>query len=173
MKTAQQAQFQEALAAAYANLFATDADYAFSAKSCTPESLAEKMTDAAMRGSANVTGRGFAAACRAVGIPHTGKAIDAFLGVAAPVKPAKVARPARSYMLAASGLESIMSGVCAAFAAGDSVTLKYSDGSSETADCAEQAEAIRNYAKDSRCEAPAFFSIVSAVQSKRATVNQS
>lgn len=167
MKTPNQIQFQSALATAYADLFANDAGYAFSAKGTTPEALAEKMTDAAISGSANVTGKGFKLACKACGIPHTARAIDAFLGVAAPVKAEKKPVAHKSYMLAAGRMESIMSGCTAAFAAGDSVTLKYSDGSSETAECAETAEAIRNYAKDSRCDAPNFFSVVSAVQSKR------
>ena len=168
MKTAAQIQFQNALAVAYADLFANDAAYSFGPNGPTPEALAEKMTDSAISGNANVTGKGFLRACNAVGIPHTARAIDAFLGFVAPVKAEKKPVAHRSYMLQASGIESAMSGAVAAFAAGDSITLKYSDGTSETAECPAEAEAIRNYAKDSRCTVPVFFSIVSAVQSKRA-----
>lgn len=161
-----QAQFHAALVVAYKELFETNPEYAYSASKTTPEELAARMMEAVLRGSANTTGPGFRMACKACGIAHTGKAIDAFLGIEAPARAAK-RKDSRSYMLAAPFIESVMSGAVAAFAAGDSVTLKYSDGSSESADCPEQAAAIRNYAKDSRCDAPNFFAIVSAVQSKR------
>jgi hypothetical protein len=160
-------QFRDALATAYRSLFASDPNYTHSAATITPDALADKMFAAALAGTANTTGPGFRMACKACGIAHTGKAIDAFLGIAAPAKAVKAPRNHKSYMLAASAIESVMSGACAAFASGDSVTLKYSDGSSESADCPEQAAAIRNYAKDSRCDAPSFFAVVSAVQAKR------
>jgi hypothetical protein len=168
MKTPAHAQFHAALVTAYASLFATSADYAHSASKTTPEALADRMLAATLAGSANVAGPGFRMACKACGIPHTGKAIDAFLGIATPAKAPKPVRAHKSYMLAASGIEAIMSGACAAFAAGDSVTLKYQDGSSESAECPEQAAAIRNYAQDSRCSPPSFFAVVSAVQACRA-----
>jgi hypothetical protein len=166
--TPNQLQFRAALVAAYARLFAESAEYAYSASKTTPEALADRMLAATLVGTANTTGPGFRMACKACGVPHTGKAIDAFMGIAAPAKTPKVPRKdSGAYMLAASGIESIMSGAVAAFASGDSVTLKYSDGSSERADCPEQAALIRNYAKGNG-DAPNFFAIVSAVQSKRA-----
>ncbi len=85
----------------------------------------------------------------------------------------------KSYVLVPPTIQALMSGACAAFASGDTVTLKYTDGTSETAECPEEAELIRNHAKyqagnipfnKAGCAAPKepnFFSIVSAVQSKR------
>ena len=55
----QQLHFQAALASAYADLFANDSDYAFGPNGPTPEALAEKMTDSAIAGKANGTGKGF------------------------------------------------------------------------------------------------------------------
>jgi hypothetical protein len=170
MSTPARTQFQAALTAAYASLFASDPAYAYSASKTTPEAMAAKMMAATLAGSASVTGPGFRMACKACGIPHTAKAIDAFLGIAAPVKAPKPAKAHKSYMLSASNIEAAMSGAIAAFASGDSVVLKYSDGSSERAELPEQAAEIRAYAKDTRGTAPNFFAIVSAVQSKRQAV---
>jgi hypothetical protein len=71
--------FRAALEAAYAELFANDADYAFSASRTTPAELAAKMTDGLRTGRANHDGTGIKRACKAVGIKHTGKAIREYL----------------------------------------------------------------------------------------------
>lgn len=76
---AAQSQFRAALVAAYAHLFATDPAYAHSASKQTPEGLADIMTAAAIRGTANTTGPGFRMACKTCGIKHTGRSIAAFL----------------------------------------------------------------------------------------------
>lgn len=84
MKTATSAsQFRAALVAAYASLFASNPEYAYSASETTPEALAGRMLEAVSRGTANTTGPGFRMACKACVIPHTRKAINAFLGVEA------------------------------------------------------------------------------------------
>lgn len=75
-----QAQFHAALVAAYTDLFANDPAYAYSASKCTPVELADKMTAAAIAGSASYTGSGFKLAAKACGIKHTAKSINAFLG---------------------------------------------------------------------------------------------
>jgi hypothetical protein len=67
------------LSAKYAELFANDPEYSYSASKCTPGELARKMALALDRGSANKAGKAIAAACRHFGIPHTYKAIRAFL----------------------------------------------------------------------------------------------
>jgi hypothetical protein len=76
--TANQERFTTALATAYAQLFTT-AEYAFAAARHTPESLAARMAAGLADNSANHDGAGIRAACKAVGIPHTRKAIRAFL----------------------------------------------------------------------------------------------
>lgn len=72
-------QFETALTEAYRDLFANDPEYAYSASRCTPESLAAKMTAGLATGAANKDGEGIKRACRAMKIPHTYKAIRAFL----------------------------------------------------------------------------------------------
>lgn len=132
MKTANQINFLAALQITYADLFATDPAYAYSASKCTPEEMGEKMIAAAMAGSASVTGPGFRHACNAVGIAHTKGAIDSFLGVerAAP-KPA--AKPRKVVTLALSNITTMMTGVSRIDRAHDLVTLTYSDGNREAA----------------------------------------
>lgn len=71
--------FYEALAAQYRVLFVSDPEYAYSASRCTPEQLARKMALGLANGSANKDGKAIRAACRKFGIPHTYKAIRAFL----------------------------------------------------------------------------------------------
>lgn len=73
------ATFQQALEEAYQNLFAHDAEYAYSAAHTTPEALAAKMTAGLVTGAANKDGAGIRRACKVVGIPHTYKAIRAYL----------------------------------------------------------------------------------------------
>lgn len=71
--------FRDALSSAYSELFATNPQYAYSASKCTPEDLADRMTRAAIAGTANFTGAGFRLACKAVGIRHTAGSIKAYL----------------------------------------------------------------------------------------------
>lgn len=71
--------FRAELITAYTDLFANDAEYAYSAARCTPESLADKMLPGLVTGGANKDGAGIKRACKAVGIAHTYKAIRAFL----------------------------------------------------------------------------------------------
>lgn len=71
--------FRNALSSAYSELFATDPEYAYSASKCTPEELADRMTKAAIAGTANFTGTGFRLACKAVGIRHTAGSVKAYL----------------------------------------------------------------------------------------------
>lgn len=73
------AALRKELTAAYTELFKTDPAFAYSASKLTPAELAEKMTVATVRGSASNTGPGFRRACKALSIPHTAKAIDAFI----------------------------------------------------------------------------------------------
>lgn len=83
----------------------------------------------------------------------------------------------KSYVLVPLVIQSLMSGCVAAFASGDDIVLKYTDGTSERATCPEEAAMIRNYSlyqngKLKDCAEPNFFNIVSAVQAKRpATVS--
>lgn len=67
------------LAAHYADLFANDPEYAYSASRTTPHDLARKMTIGLDTGSANKDGDGIKRTCRELGIPHTYKAIRAYL----------------------------------------------------------------------------------------------
>lgn len=71
--------FADRLAIEYAELFNTDPDYAYSAARTTPTSLARKMTLGLASGTANKDGSGIQRTCRHFGIPHTYKAIRAFL----------------------------------------------------------------------------------------------
>lgn len=71
--------FEALLCSTYRNLFAHDPEYAFAAGHTTPEALATKMTQGLGTGDANKDGAGIRRTCRALGIPHTYKAIRAFL----------------------------------------------------------------------------------------------
>ena len=78
--TENQIAFRDALIDAYRDLFANDPEYAYSASRCTPEGLADKMTQSMIAGTANHEGAGFRRACKSVGIKHTRKAIREYLG---------------------------------------------------------------------------------------------
>lgn len=72
--------FVEALAEAYARLFAErEADYALAAARYPPVAFAAKMTDGIVTGRAHHAGDGVKAACKAMGIKHTRRAILAFV----------------------------------------------------------------------------------------------
>lgn len=70
--------FETALVTAYTDLFANDPEYAYAASRTTPAALAAKMTAGLLTGSANKDGEGIKRACKACGIKHTYKAIQAF-----------------------------------------------------------------------------------------------
>lgn len=71
--------FNDRLAIIYAELFENDPEYAYAKSRTTPEGLARKMTLALDRGEANKDGDGIRRTCEFFGIPHTYKAIRAFL----------------------------------------------------------------------------------------------
>jgi len=71
--------FEQLLCENYRRLFNTDPDYSFSARHTTPENLAKKMTEGLDTGAANHDGAGIKATCKQLGIPHTRKAIRAFI----------------------------------------------------------------------------------------------
>ncbi len=79
MKTENQSKFHAALVAAYTDLFSTSKDYAYSASKLTPEQLADRMLAASIAGTVNHSGEGMKRACKACGIPHTRKALLAFV----------------------------------------------------------------------------------------------
>lgn len=70
--------FMDHLTVAYRDLFATNAEYAYSAAHITPEALALKITDGLHIGAANKDGEGVKRACKACGIKQTYKAIQSF-----------------------------------------------------------------------------------------------
>jgi hypothetical protein len=158
---ANQQMFFGALKTAYTGLFASDPAYAYSASKCTAVEMAEKMLIAAIAGTANTNGQGFAMACKACAIPHTKKSIAAFLGSASPIPrtdaPPSV-RPRKVRVLALSGVHSAMTGVRLIQFAHDLVTLEYTDGTREAALFKPAEIALLG---------ESCFAIVSAVQAKR------
>ena len=158
MKTENINAFRAALIAAYAELFKTSPEYAYSASKTTPEGLADRMIEAVLRGSANITGPGFRMACKACGINHTGKAIDAFLGIEAPAKTAKAPKPPKNYAAVLNNIEAAMTGVFQVNYTHGLAVLTYTDGSREAANVTP-AEWLATELQP--------FRIVSLVQSKR------
>jgi hypothetical protein len=152
---AQQNQFRDALAVAYADLFANNPDYSYSASKTTPTLLADKMTASAIAGSLNKDGEGVRRACVACGIPHTLKAISAFVGYEKPVR-AVAAKKVQTLVLAK--IQTAMSGVTRIDRAHDLVTLEYVDGTRE-------AGKIPQAKWDAL--AGETFAIISEVQSQR------
>lgn len=73
------ATFQTTLTRHYGDLFATDAEYAMAKSRYTPDQLAVKMTQGLTTGDANKDGEGIKRTCKELGIPHTYKAIRAYL----------------------------------------------------------------------------------------------
>ena len=71
--------FYRLLTEAYADLFVTSDEYAYAATQTTPAELARKMTIGLDTGSANKDGEGIRRVCKKLGIPHTYKAIRAYL----------------------------------------------------------------------------------------------
>lgn len=71
--------FTARLTAAYEDLFSSDPEYAYSAAHTTPTALAIKMTAGLVTGAANKDGTGIKRVCRELKLPHTYKAIRAFL----------------------------------------------------------------------------------------------
>lgn len=71
--------FYSKLKAEYEYLFVNDPEYAYSAAHISPADLARKMTLGLDCGLANKDGDGIKRVCKALGIPHTYKAIRAFL----------------------------------------------------------------------------------------------
>ncbi len=115
MSTQNQILFADALRNAYAELFATDADYAYSASKTTPEGLADRMVNAFITGSGSHTGKGVQMACKACEISHTAKAVFEFVGYVAPQKPAKVLKTASNARkvttIGLSNIHALMTGV--------------------------------------------------------------
>jgi hypothetical protein len=134
---ANQDQFRAALAAAYADLFANNAEYAYSASKTTPAQLADKMLAAAISGSINKDGEGVKRACKACGIPYTLKAIFAFVGYE---KPAPIApevstgigsKTRKTVELIIPKIVTMMTGVWRIQKAHDLVKLTYTDNTTE------------------------------------------
>lgn len=71
--------FRAALIAKYADLFANDPEYAYSAARNTPEQLADKMMPGLATGDASKDGAGIKHACKVCGIKYTYAAIRAYL----------------------------------------------------------------------------------------------
>ena len=71
--------FEQQLASHYRRLFKEDPEYAYSAKRITPECMAQVMTEGLAADTANHGGAGIKATCKSLGIPHTRKAIRAFI----------------------------------------------------------------------------------------------
>lgn len=71
--------FYERLTLEYTDLFVNDPDYAFAASRMSAQDLARKMTNSIAVGTANKDGEVIKRTCRHFGIPHTYKAIRAFL----------------------------------------------------------------------------------------------
>ena len=71
--------FTEALTAAYVELFETP-EYAMAKARYTPQSLAEKMTEGLIGGTADKGGDGVKRVCKELGIANTYKAIREYLG---------------------------------------------------------------------------------------------
>jgi len=71
--------FNAQLEKEYTRIFAESPEYAYAANRTTPAALARKMTLGLDAGSANKDGEGIARTCNYFGIPHTYKAIRAFL----------------------------------------------------------------------------------------------
>lgn len=156
--TPDQTNFLAALQIAYADLFANDPAYEYSASKCTAVEMAEKMIVAAISGRANVSGDGFKRACAAVGIAHTQKAIDAFLGVEKPVATPKTSRPSKVETIGLSNITVSLTGVARIDRAHDLVTLTYTDHTREAGKVSSARwQEIR--------ENP--FAIVSEIQSQR------
>ena len=72
-------QFHAILVAELKILFEENPEYAFAAARTTPEGLARKLTLGLDAGTANKDGEGIKRVCRILKIPHTYKAIRAFL----------------------------------------------------------------------------------------------
>jgi len=72
-------EFRALLAVQYRKLFTNDPDYGYAAAHCTPQDLAEKMTDGLTRDVANKDGKAILAVCRMLGIKHTYDSIRKFL----------------------------------------------------------------------------------------------
>jgi hypothetical protein len=72
--------FTAALGQQYANLFVTHPAYrVHRTKGTNPDTLALDVTRGLLDGGADKSGAGVIATCRALGIPHTYKAIKAYL----------------------------------------------------------------------------------------------
>jgi hypothetical protein len=71
--------FRVRLEQEYIHLFHGDPEYQYASQRTTPQALAAKMTDGLRAGSANKDGEGIKRACKHFKIPHTYKAIRAFL----------------------------------------------------------------------------------------------
>lgn len=159
MRTANQDNFLAALKTAYADLFANDPAYAFSASKLTAPEMAEKMMIAIMSGSANLGGEGIKRACKVCGIAHSQRAADAFLDIAKPAPAVAAPRVARKVqVIGLSNVQAAMSGVSRINRAHDLVTLEYTDGKREAGKVSDARWA-------EICENP--FAIVSEIQGQR------
>ncbi len=152
-------QFRKALETAYADLFANNADYAYSASKTSPAELAKRMLNAAVTGSINIDGEGVRRACKACGIKHTLRAVLEFVGHALAEKTPVAPRVSRKVqVICLSNIHAMMTGVARIYRAHDLVTLEYVDGKRESGkvSSAEWSGMADN-----------AFAIVSAVQSQR------
>ena len=73
-------EFTNRLETAYALLYKTDPEYAYSASRITAHDLAVKMVTALCKGSASKDGKGIKQVCTSLGLPFTYKAIQGYLG---------------------------------------------------------------------------------------------
>jgi len=71
--------FTDRLAIVYEDLFRNDPEYFYSASKTTPSALAHKMALGLDNGTANKDGEGIRRTCKHLGIPHSYKAIRAYL----------------------------------------------------------------------------------------------
>lgn len=78
---ANRAIFELHLQRAYTYLFENDSDYIYASQRKTPDELAYSMTLSLCKGIGDKDGKGIAAACKAVGIKQTYKAIGAYLNM--------------------------------------------------------------------------------------------
>lgn len=161
IETHGQVQFRKALETAYADLFANNADYAYSASKTTPAELAKRMLNAASSGSINIDGEGVKRACVACGIKHTLRAVLEFIGHAPAAKSPGAPRASRKVqVIGLSNIHAMMTGVARIYRAHDLVTLEYTDGRRESGKVspAEWSGMADN-----------AFAVVGAVQAQRVT----
>ena len=71
--------FLETLEREYTSCFEFDKDYAYVKTVTTPKALAEKMVHSLIQGTADKNGKSIKRTCTILGIPHSYKAISAYI----------------------------------------------------------------------------------------------